>query len=72
MATEMRGEQWDSIDRGILRREILTTLKAIRAATGVGLKEAIDVYHERYKTLRDSRADEFVCDDRTYWEGVYS
>jgi hypothetical protein len=72
MATGLQGEQWGPIDEGILRREILTTLKAIRAAAGVGLKEAIDIYHERYRKLRESRPEEFVCDDQTYWEGVYS
>jgi hypothetical protein len=69
---ERRDDLWDPIDQGILRREILKTLMAIRAAKSIGLKQAIDIYHERYRKLRENRPDEFVCDDQTYWEGVYS
>jgi hypothetical protein len=72
MAIGLDDERWPTLDEGILRREILTTLKAIRAAAGVSLKEAIDIYHERYKILRKSRPGEFTCDDEAYWEGVYS
>jgi hypothetical protein len=38
MAIGLGDEQWRTLDEGILRREILTTLKAIRAAAGVSLK----------------------------------
>ncbi len=72
MSTELPGDRWEQIDEGILRREILKTLKEIRSAAGVSLKEAMDLYHERYKKLRESRPEEFVCDHQTYWEGVYS
>jgi hypothetical protein len=72
MAKEPDGEQWKPLDEGILRREMPTTLKTIRETCGVGLKEAIDMYHERYRMLRESRPAEFICDDETYWEGVYS
>jgi hypothetical protein len=72
MAIGLGEEHWRTLDEGILRKEILTTLKAIRAAAGVSLKEAIDIYHERYKMLRISRPGEFTCDDQAYWEGVYS
>lgn len=72
MAIGLEDDQWRILDEGILRREILPTLKAIRTAAGVGLKEAIDIYHERYKMLRISRPGEFTCDDQAYWEGVYS
>jgi hypothetical protein len=72
MDSRLQAEQWGPIDEAILRRQILKTLTAIRAVTGVSLREAVDIFHARYRKLREVRPEEFVCDDHTYWEGVYS
>lgn len=63
---------WAEIDEGILQRRILATLKLIRQSSGVDLKGAIDIYHDRYKDLRTARPKEFSCRDDEYWKGVYS
>lgn len=72
MSIKLSDEQWKPIDEGILRREILKNMQAIRETASVSLHEAMKLYFDRYKVLRESRASEFVCSDEKYWEGFYS
>jgi hypothetical protein len=72
MAMELSDEQWKPIDEWILRRWIIDALKAIKAASGVGIAAALDVFHERYKMLRESRPGEFACEHEEYWKDFYS
>lgn len=72
MATGLNEEQWKAIDDLILRGWIINGLKAIRAATGAGVHAAIDIYHERYDLLRQTRPAEFNCEHEEYWKEFYS
>jgi hypothetical protein len=51
---------------------IINALKAIRADSGVGVHAALDICHERYNMLRESRPGELICDHDEYWKGFYS
>jgi hypothetical protein len=72
MGIELSEDQWGPIDEGILRCEIIKNMKAIRETAGVSLREAMDLYYERYEMLRQSRASEFICDHEEYWKNFYS
>jgi hypothetical protein len=72
MAVELTDEQWKPIDDWILRGWIINAIKAIKEAAGVGLREAGDIFHDRYDKLRESRPGEFACDHDEYWKGFYS
>jgi len=72
MGTELSEEQWRPIGEGILQCEIIKNMKAIRETAGVSLREAMDLYYERYEMLRGSRAGEFICEHGEYWKGFYS
>jgi hypothetical protein len=60
MNIELSAEQWKPIDEWILRGWVINAMRAIREAAGVGIREATDIYHERYNMLRESRPEEFV------------
>lgn len=64
-------ELWSEIDALILSRCILQSLVRIREASGVSLKDALDLLSERYRLLRAERPDEFCCSSEEYWEGFY-
>ncbi len=72
MNAGLTDEQWKPIDEWILRKWIINAIKAIKEASGVSLREAGDIFHERYDMLRASRSGEFVCDPDEYWKGFYS
>jgi hypothetical protein len=72
MAIDLTDEQWKPIDDLILRGWIINGLKAIRAASGVGVHAAMDIYHERYNLLRETRPAEFNCEHEEYWKDCYS
>jgi hypothetical protein len=72
MGKELSDEQWGPIDEGILRCEIIKNMKAIGETAGVSLREARDLYYERYEMLRKSKADEFICEHAEYWKNFYS
>ena len=55
MAFELSDEQWKPIDEDILQNHIIRAIKAIKEAAGVGLREAGDIFHDRYDMLRASR-----------------
>jgi hypothetical protein len=72
MAIELTDEQWEPIDEWILRGWIINGIRAIREATGAAIPEAIDIYLDRYNRLRASRPEEFICEHKEYWSGLYS
>jgi hypothetical protein len=72
MAIELTDEQWKPIDEWILRGWIINAIEAIREAAGVGLREAGDIFHDRYDLLRVSRPGEFLCDHDEYFKEFYS
>ena len=72
MDLELTDEQWEPIDEAILLNQKIMALKAIRAAAGVSLRDAIFALGDRYAVLRKSRPEEFACGPETYWEGFYS
>lgn len=72
MNVELTDEQWKPIDEDILQKRIIRAMKAIKEAAGVGLREAGDIFHDRYEMLRASRSGEFICDPDEYWKGFYS
>jgi hypothetical protein len=72
MDVELSDEQWKPIDEHILQNRIINGIKAIKEATGAGLREAGDIFHDRYDMLRASRSGDFVCDHDEYWNGFYS
>jgi hypothetical protein len=72
MAIEVSDEQWKPIDEEILQKRIISAIKAIKEAAGVGLRQAGDIFHDRYDMLRASRSGEFVCGPDEYWKEFYS
>ena len=72
MNAGLTDEQWKPIDEWILRKWIINAIKAIKEAAGVSLREAGDIFHDRYDMLRASRSGEFICDEDEYWKGFYS
>jgi hypothetical protein len=72
MPIELTDEQWEPIDEWILRGWIIKAMKAIKEAAEVGLREAGDIFHDRYAMLRASRSGDFVSDPDEYWKGFYS
>ncbi len=71
-AIELSDEQWKPIDEEILQNRKINAIKAIKEAAGVGLREAGDIFYDRYAILRASRSGDFVCDPDEYWKGFYS
>jgi ribosomal protein L7/L12 len=67
VAFELSDEQWELIDEDILQNRKLKAIKAIKEAAGVGLREAGDIFHDRYDLLLASRSGEFVCSPDEYY-----
>jgi hypothetical protein len=60
------------IDEEILQNRKINAVKAIKVSAGATLREAMDIFYDRYDLLRASRSGEFVCGPDEYWEGFYS
>ncbi len=72
MAIELGDEEWKPIDEEILQNRKINAIKAIKVSAGATLREAMDIFYDRYGLLRASRSWEFVCGPDEYWEGFYS
>ena len=62
MATGLIDEEWKPIDDWIFRGWTISAVKAIREATGVGIREAVDIAEERRRSLLDRTPEKFVAD----------
>ncbi|MEV6808285.1 hypothetical protein [Streptomyces sp. NPDC051132] len=62
----------ESADRHILGHRIVLALKAIMAASGCTLQEAIDMFEVRYEELRRDRPDDFQVSREEYGRNVYT
>lgn len=65
-------EQWTKVDAHVLEGHVLLAIMSIRKYTGIGIKDAIDINHNRYQQLRETRPLDFKCSDEEYWQGYYS
>jgi hypothetical protein len=65
-------KSWLEIDDLIVARKIIPAMQAIRAAEQCGLREAIDLFYERYELLRETRPADFTMSREEYGEGVYT
>jgi hypothetical protein len=65
-------ESWFEIDDLIVTRKIIPAMQAIRVAEQCGLREAIDLFYERYELLRETRPDDFMVSREEYGDGVYT
>jgi hypothetical protein len=62
MSLELSDEQWKSIDESIFRGWTINAVKAIREATGVGIREAVDMAEARRRSLLERTPERFVAD----------
>src|SRR5689334_23282395 len=53
-------DSWAEIDEHIVSHRIVQALMAIRARDGCTLHQAMDVFNDRYFTLRESRPADFT------------
>jgi len=65
-------DQWTRIDDLMVNAQYLLALMEIRAVFAVGLREAIDIFGERYPLLRQERANDFTLSSEEYGRGVYT
>lgn len=65
-------ESWLEIDDLIVARKIIPAMQGIRSAEQCGLREAIDMFYERYELLRKTRPSDFTMSREEYGEGVYT
>jgi hypothetical protein len=72
MATTIPDGDWQSIDPHIFANRKLEAVIRIRAVTGCGLHESLDIFSARYQLLRAARPERFECSDEEYWIGFYS
>lgn len=62
MASTLSEEQREPIDEFIFRGWTINAVKAIREATRMGIRDAVDRAEGRRRALRESRQGEFVVD----------
>jgi hypothetical protein len=65
-------EPWPDVDELIFAHRILPALQAIRAQRGCGLREAIDLFQDRYNLLCAACPEEFTVSAEDYGHGVYT
>jgi hypothetical protein len=65
-------DQWTRIDDLMVNAKYFLALMEIRAVFAVGLREAIDIFDERYPLLRQERPDEFTLPSEVYGRGVHT
>ena len=63
---------WASIDDHILNKRVIQARSAIKNMLKVSVPEALGLLHKRYGELRETRPNDFVCDDTIYWDGFAS
>jgi hypothetical protein len=68
----MSEELWEPIDKDIFEHRVLHALIQIRKTMGCGLKEAIDIVHQRYEELRRTFPERFTVGADEYWIGFES
>jgi hypothetical protein len=61
-----------SVDRDIVNHRIIFAINAIREARACTLREALDIFAERYEVLRRDRPDDFTVSREDYGRGFYS
>lgn len=62
----------ENVDHDILEHRIISALKAIRDTSDCTLREALDVFAERYEELRRDRPGDFRVSREEYGKGFYS
>lgn len=72
MSHEITESDWREIDAAILANDKFSAFKKIRTSRQCGLKDAIDIFTDRFDLLVANRRAEFVCDLDSYWAGFYS
>ena len=63
---------WNVIDPLIFDGSPLLGMITIRKATGCGLRQANELYCDRYRILRESHPEKFRLSHEQHWEGFYS
>ena len=63
---------WEALDRLVLSRYPIQFLVQVQEATGITLREALELLYARYEALRRSRPDDFCCGHDDYWKGFCS
>lgn len=63
----LTSEQRTHLDAFILAAAILPGMAYVKAACGVSLPEARNLFMARYRQLRAERGPEFACGDELYW-----
>lgn len=64
---------WDGIDdEGLDDARLNDQVNEMRGRFCVPLREAIDLFNERYDVLRRERPDDFVLPDGDYGRNVYT
>lgn len=65
-------KNWDGIDDLIVETRIIPALTEIRERFDAALREAIDVFNDRYGVLRGERPNDFVLPHGEYGLNVYT
>ncbi|MEU7611818.1 hypothetical protein [Micromonospora sp. NPDC049204] len=65
-------DAWQSIDDLIVQQRIILALQAICRAEECSLRQAIDLFGDRYELLRRTRPDDFQVTRDEYGHGAYT
>jgi hypothetical protein len=70
---DLTDEQWLAVDEALFENNPLLAIKLIRQQfSRLGLHQAGDVMHSRYKLLREQSPQRFTLTDEEYWSEWYS
>ncbi|YCK40817.1 hypothetical protein ACNF49_44205 [Actinomadura sp. ATCC 39365] len=60
------------LDDLVVQGQTIRGIKLIKDTFECSLHEALDLYVDRYRRLRQTRPDDFTESHHEYWKGFYS